>query len=98
MDANLELLVKLLYFTKLSVDIRQKNIQRSNTMAHKCKELDNLLADIVKQGFRVEYVGSISFRIYPQDKTKAPYFGHMGERGFHPVRRYLKNNFGIGTQ
>lgn len=65
-------------------------------MAHKCKELDTMLNKILKHGFKCEYSG-VAIKIYPPDKTKQMYIGHMGEKAFHPVRRYLKNICGIAV-
>ncbi len=61
---------------------------------HNCKELDKILDKIIELGFRVEKNG-VLLKIYPPDKTKPFYSCHLGERAYHPIRRYIKNTCGI---
>lgn len=56
---------------------------------HKCKELTDLLADMQKDGFRVEFRGGTEYAIYAPNGKDMRYC-HFGERGFHPVRRWYK--------
>ncbi len=59
-------------------------------MSHsKCKALDNLLKEIIKKGFIVTVNGN-NIRIVPPVKNKEMYLAHYSHKGYHPIRRYVK--------
>lgn len=43
---------------------------------------------------RVERNGG-TIKLFPFDKTKKLFVVHEGERGYHPMRRFLKNTLGV---
>jgi hypothetical protein len=58
---------------------------------HTCKELTSLLSNAEKAGFQVIWKKSGSFHLIPPQKGIPFFIGHFAERGYHPVRRYIKN-------
>jgi len=43
---------------------------------------------------RIERNGG-TIKLFPFDKTKKLFVAHESERGYHPMRRYLKNTLGV---
>lgn len=59
--------------------------------SHCSKNLNKLLKSIESIGFRIE-VKAHRVKITPPKSIKAEvYITHYGEKGYHPVRRYIKN-------
>lgn len=60
-------------------------------MSHVSKNMKDLLKVIEEKGFRIEYTKKC-VKITPPKHIKAQmYNAHYGEKGYHPVRRYVKN-------
>lgn len=58
---------------------------------HISKNMKDLLKKMIRNGFTVEYTGKC-VKISPPSGIKVVmYIAHIGEKGFHPVRRYVKN-------
>jgi hypothetical protein len=59
--------------------------------SHVSKELKKLLNILEDKGFRIE-ITKKCVKIIPPVNIKAEmYIAHYGEKGYHPVRRYIKN-------
>jgi hypothetical protein len=58
-------------------------------MKHTSKEFRKKIEEAKSLGFRIEEKGN-TIKLYPPDPTYPFYTAHMGERGIHPIRRYLK--------
>ena len=59
-------------------------------MAHRSKEFDSLLGELIKRDFRVEK-STHGIKIYSPDKSIAPRATHPDEKAIHPLRRWIKN-------
>lgn len=59
--------------------------------AHVSKNMKELLRKLVQNGFCVEYTGKCVKISPPPGVEAAMYMAHFGEKGYHPVRRYVKN-------
>lgn len=59
--------------------------------SHICRDLDRLFKVMREGGFNI-IIGKKCVKIIPPPKTgQTPYISHYGPRGFHPIRRYVKN-------
>ena len=58
---------------------------------HVSKNMKELLQKMVRNGFGVEYTGKCVKISPPTGIVASMYTAHFGEKGFHPVRRYVKN-------
>lgn len=58
-------------------------------MSHNCKELDDLLAEVLGEGFRLEDAKGGAKKLYAPVKEAGFYTIHPGERAYHPVRRFI---------
>jgi len=58
---------------------------------HISKDMKELLRKLVRNGFRVEHSGNCVKISPPKGVDAMMYTAHFGEKGYHPVRRYVKN-------
>lgn len=61
------------------------------TMSHVSKNLKFLLKSLEKNGFTIEFTKKCVKIIPPKEIKVEIYIAHYGEKGYHPVRRYIKN-------
>lgn len=59
--------------------------------SHVSKNLKSLLKSMERKGFRIEFTKKCVKIIPPSDIKVEMYIAHYGEKGYHPVRRYVKN-------
>ncbi len=63
--------------------------------SHISKNMRKLLDELKRRGFQIIREGNC-IRIIPPSSIKIPmYIAHYGEKGYHPVRRYVKNQCGM---
>lgn len=62
-------------------------------MQHKSKHFWELVEIAAKQCRTERNGGTVKF--FPHDKTKGIFISHASDSGFHPLRRYLKNQLKI---
>lgn len=60
-------------------------------MSHVSKNLKMLLKSLEESGFRIEFTKKCVKIIPPVYMKAEMYIAHYGERGYHPIRRYIKN-------
>ena len=61
-------------------------------MKHNCKEMKSLLAEAEKLGCRIEVKRSGVIKVLPPQHLHMGFRTvHMGERGLHPLRRFVRN-------
>lgn len=64
---------------------------------HVSKNMKNLLEKLRKFGFSIQINGNC-VKVVPPENMKIPmYIAHYGEKGYHPVRRYVKNKCGLSV-
>lgn len=57
--------------------------------------VNQLLRELKKRGFTLDYTGASTVKIKPSIKTLPFYSFHIGERGLHPLKRFAKNQWGL---
>lgn len=60
-------------------------------MSHVSKNLKNLLKSLENSGFNIEITKKCVKITPPKTINVGIYIAHYGEKGYHPVRRYIKN-------
>jgi hypothetical protein len=60
-------------------------------MKHTCKEFWDMIDQAKAAGCKVLTKKSGAVTVIPSNKNLPIYTCHEGERGIHPLRRYLKN-------
>lgn len=60
-------------------------------MKHQCKEFWDLVELAKKHGCKVQETSKSVIKVMPANKSLPFYSCHAGERGIHPLRRFLKN-------
>jgi hypothetical protein len=57
------------------------------------KNINQIIRELEKLGFRVEYCQGSLAKIYPES---GPFYScHIGERAIHPLKRFAKKNWNI---
>jgi hypothetical protein len=64
-------------------------------MSHISKNFNQIINTARSNGFAIEITKKGVKIIPPADKDWPIYIAHIGEKGYHPVRRYLKNVCGL---
>ena len=59
------------------------------------KNINQIIRELEKLGYKVEYGNGSIAKIYPSDETKPFYSLHIGERALQPLRRFAKKNWDI---
>lgn len=59
------------------------------------KNINQIIRELEKLGYKVEYGNGSIAKIYPIDETKPFYSLHIGERALHPLRRFAKKNWDL---
>lgn len=59
------------------------------------KNINQIIRELEKLGYKVEYGNGSIAKIYPSDETKPFYSLHIGERALHPLRRFAKRNWDL---
>lgn len=59
------------------------------------KNISQIIRELEKLGYKVEYGNGSIAKIYPSDETKPFYSLHIGERALHPLRRFAKKNWDL---
>lgn len=59
------------------------------------KNINQIIRELEKLGYKVEYGNGSIAKIYPSDETKPFYSLHIGERALHPLRRFAKKNWDL---
>lgn len=59
------------------------------------KNINQILRELGKRGFRVEFCDGSLVKVYPADSSKSFYSCHIGERAIHPLKRFAKKNWNI---
>ena len=59
-------------------------------MKHSCKTMTNMMKEVVNElGCKLVVTKKNSFKIYSPDGKRVHTF-HIGEKGIHPLRRFIK--------
>jgi hypothetical protein len=57
------------------------------------KNINQIMRELERLGFRVEYCQGSLVKIYP---VSGPFYScHIGERAIHPLKRFAKKNWNI---
>jgi len=69
-------------------------------MSHSnCTKLNKLLKQLKDYDFEFVYKGKSIVKIIPPSYMNANFYCmHMGEKGYHPIRRYLQKECGINIE
>lgn len=59
------------------------------------KNINQILRELEKLGFTIEYGTGSVVKLYPADSSKPFYSCHIGERALHPLRRFAKKNWDL---
>ena len=59
------------------------------------KNINQLLRNLEKLGFRIEYCNGSLVKIYPSCDKQPFYSCHIGERALHPLKRFAKKNWNL---
>lgn len=59
------------------------------------KNINQIIRELEKLGFTIEYGSGSIVKLYPVDRTKPFYSCHIGEKALHPLRRFAKKNWDI---
>jgi hypothetical protein len=62
------------------------------------KNLPQLLKELQRRGFRVEYSTGSKAKLYPNDPTKPFYSLHIGQRAIHPLKRFSRQNWNLDLE
>ena len=55
--------------------------------------VNQLLRELKKRGFTLDYTGASTVKIKPSDKTKPIYSAHLGSPMLHPLKRFARQNW-----
>lgn len=67
----------------------------SGDTASTMKNINQIIRELEKLGFTIEYGNGSIVKLYPVDQTKPFYSCHIGERALHPLRRFAKKNWNL---
>ena len=73
--------------------INKLNIKKMGKHNSNCNKVLKVYKDLTKKGFVVEKVKNGTKIIHL--KTKQFYIFHYSDKGYHPLRRWVKNNFNM---
>jgi hypothetical protein len=59
------------------------------------KNINQIMKELEKKGFRIEYGNGSLVKIYPLDETQPFYSCHIGERAIHPLKRFAKKKWNL---
>jgi nucleoside diphosphate kinase len=59
------------------------------------KNINQIIKELEKKGFRIEYGNGSLVKIYPLDETQPFYSCHIGERAIHPLKRFAKKKWNL---
>jgi len=59
------------------------------------KNINQIIKELEKKGFRIEYGNGSLVKIYPLDQTQPFYSCHIGERAIHPLKRFAKKKWNL---
>ena len=60
------------------------------------KNVNELLKELSKRGFRLEHTRASTVKIYPSDPSKPFYSAHVGsDRMIHPLKRFARQHWGL---
>lgn len=65
---------------------------------HISKNMKDFLKKLVHYGFVVEYNGKCVKILPPATLKVSMYIAHFSDKGYHPVRRYVKNVCNINIE
>jgi hypothetical protein len=62
------------------------------------KNINQIMRELSKLGYRIEYSQGSLAKIYPKDSAKPFYSLHIGEKAIHPLRRFAKKNWNLNLE
>jgi len=62
------------------------------------KDVPEILKALERNNFRLKYTGASTVKIYPPNTSQPFYSFHIGERGLHPLRRFVKRNWNLDLE
>ena len=64
-----------------------------------CTKLKKLLKQLKEYNFEFVYKGSQIVKIVPPASIKADFYCiHVGQKGYHPIRRYIQKECGLDIE
>lgn len=62
------------------------------------KNINQIMRELAKLGYRIEYSHGSVAKIYPQDSSQPFYSLHIGEKAIHPLKRFAKKNWNLNLE
>ena len=57
------------------------------------QNINQILRQLTKRGFRIENANGSLVKLYPSDNNLPFYSLHLGERAIHPLKRFAKKQW-----